>query len=122
MIIDALKKAVARLYPQKSSVKQIEQELMRKEAAIGATLFGPIPEGHLRQFVCLDEKTVLWYESRAAGGQPITTRYEVYADHIVKVQDDQPAQIIPEVEAKTLLQAVRWYHYLVAKNVYGVAL
>ena len=49
MIIDALKKAVARLYPQKSSVKQIEQELMRKEAAIGATLFGPIPEGQDRK-------------------------------------------------------------------------
>jgi hypothetical protein len=122
MIVDALKKAISKLYPQKASTEQLEKELLRREAAIGASLFGPMPAGHLRQFVCFDDKTILWYESQSSVGKPITTRYEVYEDHIVKAQDGQPAQTIPEIESHTLLHAVRWYHYLVAKNLYGVAL
>lgn len=122
MILDSFRKAIAKLYPQKSTAQQLEKELLRREAAIGASLFGPVPAGQLRQFVCFDDKTILWYESQGADGKPLTTRYEVYEDHITKTQDGQTPQSIPEAESHTLLNAVRWYHYLVAKNLYGVAL
>ena len=122
MILDALKNAIRKLYPQKANTAQLEKALLRKEAEIGASLFGPVADGHLRQFVCFDEKTVLWYESQGSDGKAVTTRYEVYDDQILKSQDGQPAQVIPEAESHTLLHAVRWYHYLVAKNLYGVAL
>ena len=39
-----------------------ERELITLESEIGSQLFGPIPEGHRREFFCLDEKTWIWHE------------------------------------------------------------
>lgn len=121
MIISSLKKALKQLYPQRASTNRLEKELLQQEAALGASLFGPIPKGQLREFVCLDEKTILWYESKGPDGKSLTTRYEVYSNRIIKIQDGQPHQLIPEQEGQTLLTAVRWYHYLMTQKLYPAA-
>lgn len=42
-----------------SSTKVVsERELIQRESTIGRELFGPVPEGHRREFFCLDEKNM----------------------------------------------------------------
>lgn len=118
MVLDAFKNAINQIYPKRSSAKRLEQELLRREAEIGGSLFGEIPEGHVRSFVVLDEKTIVWLEQSAPNGKNMTTRYEIYDNHIIKIQDGQPKVKVNEDESVTLLQAMRWYHYLVSTKLY----
>ena len=55
-----LPKIVPRDDAQRSAT--IDRELIRREAAIGGTLFGSLPKGGQRQFFCLDEHSWIWYE------------------------------------------------------------
>ena len=42
--------------------KVTRRDLIRMESKIGATVFGPVPANHRREFFCLDEHTWVWYE------------------------------------------------------------
>jgi len=118
MVINAFKRAIKQLYPKRASIKQLEQELIKQEAAIGASIFGELPAGQVRKFYYLNEKTVIWYESLGPDSQPLNTRYEVYEDRIIKNQDGKQ-ELVSEAEGISLLQAVRWYHYLVRTKLYN---
>lgn len=121
MVLGAFKNAINQIYPKRSTAKRLEQELLRREAEIGGTLFGELPAGHVRRFVVLDEKTVVWLEQTEPNGKNISTRYEIYNDHIVKIQDGQPNINVGEDESVTLLRAMRWYHYLVSTKLYSAS-
>jgi hypothetical protein len=113
-------KAAKPLRP-KSFAKLTERDLIRLESKIGSQLFGPIPKGHRREFFCLDEHTWIWYEewNDAKGKrQSITTRYEVHPNNILKVQDNQPYQIVEGTELQNLAMATRLYREQVIRGIY----
>lgn len=98
-----------------------ERELIQLESEIGRELFGPIPEGHRREFFNLDAHTWIWYEEfKAADGtkQSTTTRYEVQEKGILKAQEGACYSYIEGAELQNLLLAVRMYHERVMRNLY----
>src|SRR4051812_44678898 len=79
----------------------IERDFLRMEAEIGGKLFGPIPEGHRRQFFCLDRHTWIWHEEWMENGarKVVTTRYDVRPSGVIKSQDGQANQRLSKQEA-----------------------
>ena len=98
------------------------RDLIRKEAVIGGTLFGPIPAGGRREFFCLDENTWVWHEewTDAAGVRhAITTRFDVRPHGVFKAQDGQPYQPLSLQEAKYFYHAVKMYNKKVGTEIYN---
>lgn len=90
----------------------LERSLIRREAAIGGQLFGPVPKGHKRSFFCLDEHTWIWHEEWTVKGQrkAVTTRYDVRPDGVIKSQDGVASnQLVVGNEARNLYNAVMLY-------------
>ena len=97
------------------------KRLVRKEAALGAKVFGEPPKGRQRDFFYYGNNTWIWHEAwkDEKGRQiSITTRYEVYPDHIIKVQDGQPHQHVTPEEYDNLLVAMNRYYQLVKTEIY----
>ena len=95
----------------------LEQSLIRREAAIGGKLFGPVPKGHKRSFFCLDEHTWIWHEEWTVKGQrrAVTTRYDVRPTGVIKSQDGVSSnQLVTGEEARNLYQAVTLYQQRVS--------
>ena len=98
------------------------QAMLRREAALGGQLFGPVPEGIRREFVCLNERTWLWHEEwidNYGHRQHRTTRYDVQPDGILKFQDGTGYQKLTKDEAANLQQAISLYHENVIDRLYG---
>lgn len=102
---------------------QIQRELIRREAALGGQLFGEIPEGVKREFVCVNKSTWMWHEeSFDANGQIIssTTRYDVReGGAIYKMQPGQPYEKVGEQEASNLRNAAMLYNKAVRQQLYN---
>ncbi|HVX24465.1 MAG TPA: hypothetical protein VG992_03950 [Candidatus Saccharimonadales bacterium] len=89
-----------------------ERTLIRQEAALGGQMFGPVPNGHQRQFFCLDEHTWVWHEEwtdQSGQKQVVTTRYEVWPNGVLKSQNGQPYKRLTAAEARHLYQAAGLY-------------
>ncbi len=87
-------------------------DLIRAEGKIGGKLFGRIPEGHQREFFCLDETTWVWYEGWTDTKglcQSVTTRYEVRPNGVLKNQNNHGYQTLTYQEAQNLFKAVQLY-------------
>lgn len=108
--------------PKKRPFKNLtERELIQLESQIGSQLFGPIPEGHRRQFFNLDETTWIWYEEyQDVNGQQktMTTRYEVQGKKIMKAQDGAQYSYIEGEELRNLTLAIQMYFEQVMRGVY----
>lgn len=101
--------------------KLTERELLSLESQIGASLFGPIPKGHRREFFCLDKDTWIWHEEwKDEKGVPkaTTTRYELHDNGILKVQEGAKYKYIEGEELQNLRVAIRMYYEQVARKVY----
>ncbi|HWZ66183.1 MAG TPA: hypothetical protein VNX65_05345 [Patescibacteria group bacterium] len=101
--------------------KPTNRELIRMESKIGSKVFGPLPEGHHREFFCLDERTWVWYEQwRDVNGHSVelTTRYEIQPGGILKVQDGQKYVMLEGEELRNLAMAVKLYRRRVTKEIY----
>ena len=98
-----------------------ERDLIRREAKIGGQLFGEVPAGHTREFFCLDERTWVWYEKWAEGGEfkEITTRYEIQDHGILKTQGTDIYHYATPAEQAHLINAIKLYYKYVAEHVYG---
>ena len=97
------------------------RNLIRKEAAIGGTLFGPLPKGHRREFFCLDEHTWVWHEEwidKLGQRHVRNTRYDVRPSGVVKVQDGRGYQALSPSEARNLRDAARLYYRRVMGDLY----
>lgn len=91
---------------------QVYREFLRDAARMGGMLFGPIPEGHRREFFCLDEHTWIWHEEwidTSGVRQVRTTRYDIRPHGIFKAQDGQPYQPLSAEETRRLYAAVSHY-------------
>ncbi len=101
------------------------KELIKQESAIGATLFGKIPEGHQREFFCLDEYTWIWHESWidevTKATKTMHVRYEFQPRGVLKIVDGIATGFVAGDELKYLLQSMTTYYKRVSKEVYGVA-
>jgi len=94
----------------------IERRLIKFESKIGRNLFGPIPEGHNREFFCLDEHHWIWHEDwldQAGKRVVVSTKYNIRPSGILKSQNGQSYHQIEQKEANHLYQAVHQYVRLV---------
>jgi len=108
--------------PQKMALK--ERELIRKEAQVGATVFGSVPAGHHREFFCLDRHTWVWFEEwydpTTKKEQQMQVRYEFQPRGVLKTVDGVHCGYVTGEELTRLLTAMRTYHDRVASEVYGL--
>lgn len=98
------------------------RELIRREAKIGGSLFGPVPKNVRREFFCLDEHTWVWHEEWVDSSKQrhvVTTRYDVRPNGVLKAQDGQAYRYVDREEAKRLLQAVKLYEKLTNEQIYA---
>ncbi len=98
-----------------------ERELLRLESAIGAEIFGKIPNGHRREFFCLDDITWIWHEEwtdENRKSQTSTIRYEIGDHGVLKVQDGARYSYLEGAELHNFALAVRMYYEQVARKVY----
>lgn len=100
---------------------ELYRNLIRHEAKLGGQLFGPVPDGHRREFFCLDRYTWVWHEEwRDQQGQPHTktTRYDIRPDGVIKSQNGH-YQPVSKEEARHLRDAIRMYGDKVDKELYS---
>ena len=106
----------------KSPLKKLtERELIQLESDIGKNIFGPIAEGHRREFFNLDAVTWIWYEEFTdANGvkKSTTTRYEVQGKAILKAQDGAKYSYLEGDELQNFGVAVQMYYEQVMRGIY----
>lgn len=109
--------------PKNRPLKKLtERELLQLESEIGSKLFGEIPNGHRREFFCLDANTWIWYEEwidpLTKKREQSTTRYEVNEKGILKVLEGARYSYIEGLELDNLVVATKLYYEQVARGVY----
>lgn len=103
---------------------QLYQDLIRHEAKLGGSVFGPIPQGHRREFFCLDRHTWIWHEEwidQAGQRQIRTTRYEVRPDGLLKSQNGTYQKVSNE-ETIRFKKAARIYAERLNREMYNNAI
>jgi len=119
------KKALIARRARKEAIRraQLQRELIRREAAIGGQLFGKVPQGVKREFVCLNQTTWLWHEEQIGPDGRIissTTRYDVREGGVIyRMQAGYPYEKVSELEAAHLRQAAMLYNKTVRQELYG---
>jgi len=118
-----LKRAIQLITPSSTTSEDAQKDLIRLEAKIGGSLFGPVPKGHRRDFFCLDEHTWIWYESttnpETKETSALTTRYEIRGDQIIKIQDGQPRRYTSPEETRNLVIAMKQYYEIIHERIYA---
>ena len=99
-----------------------ERDLINAESEIGRQLFGPIPDGHRREFFCLDEHTWVWHEEWQENGQSHqqTTRYEIRETGVAKSTGGGKYKPVTGVELENLIAAMQLYYEQVLRGVYNL--
>lgn len=104
--------------------KTLYHNLIRREAQIGGTVFGPIPAGTRREFFCLDERTWVWHEEWKDEANQLhvrMTRYDIRPNGVLKSQNGVYQTISP-AEAQRLRRAIELYYDRVSTQMYaGIA-
>jgi hypothetical protein len=107
---------------QQEREAELYRNLIRHEAKIGGTLFGPVPEGGRREFFCLDARTWVWHEEwtdETGQHHSKTTRYDVRPNGILKAQDGNRYQYVSKEEARHLRDAAHLYQKRVKSELYS---
>lgn len=108
--------------PKKRPLKKLtERELIKLESEVGSTLFGVIPNGHRREFFCLDERTWIWHEEWLDAKHKLATstvRYEISDRGVLKVQEGARYAYLDGEELQNFGVAIRMYYEQVARQVY----
>jgi hypothetical protein len=103
---------------------QLYRDLIRHEAKIGGTVFGPVPAGHRREFFCLDRHTWVWHEEwidQNGQHQIRTTRYDVRPNGLLKSQNGTYQKVSNE-ETIRFKKAVRIYIDRLNREMYNNAI
>ncbi|MFZ1257862.1 MAG: hypothetical protein WAQ25_00110 [Candidatus Saccharimonas sp.] len=108
--------------PKNRPLKKLtERELLRLESAIGAQLFGPIPEGRRREFFCLDATTWIWHEEWVGVDKKLNTstiKYEITEQGVLKTQPGARYSYLEGQELQNFALSIRMYYERVAREVY----
>lgn len=89
-----------------------EDDLINAESALGRTLFGPVPEGHVREFFHHQKNVWLWHENGT------TIRYEVRKDGVYKRILGEKYHKITGSELENFRKATKTYLQLVKTHLY----
>ncbi len=96
-------------------------DLINAESKLGRTLFGPIPEGHQREFFKHKSNVWIWHESWAnqfGDIEQMTIRYEVRPNGVFKKLSGGVYQKIEGAELDNFRQAAKSYLELVKSKLY----
>ena len=96
-------------------------ELIDRESALGRTLFGPVPEGHRREFFEQKRNVWVWYEGwhDVTGAlQEMTVRYEVRPEGVFKKMAGRNYEQVVGAELENFRTAARRYLQLVKTELY----
>lgn len=120
-----IKKLFGGMTAQRQAQRKAElyRNLMRHEAKVGGTVFGPVPKKHRREFFCLDEQTWIWHEEwtdQAGKSHVQTTRYDIRPHGILKSQGSR-YQKVSQSEAVRLYEAAQLYRQRVRTQMYPFA-
>lgn len=97
-------------------------ELVNAESAIGRTIFGPIPEGHQREFFEYRKNVWIWHESFVnpqGAMEDMTVRYEVRPNGVYKRPGDGNYRKIEGTELDNFRKAARVYLELIKTKLYS---
>ena len=97
-------------------------ELLDFESSYGRTLFGPIPEGHRREFFEHKKNVWIWYEKwQDTTGEmsEVTIRYEVRPAGVYKKIAGRAYERIDGAELTNFRLAARGYLELIKANLYS---
>jgi hypothetical protein len=117
------KKMLDNMATQKQEQRRaaLYRDLIRHEAKVGGTLFGPVAKGGRREFFCLDRNTWVWHEEwidENGQTQVKTTRYDIRPTGILKAQDGQEYRPVSLQEARHIRDAAHLYVKKVKAEVY----
>lgn len=91
------------------------------ESELGRTIFGPIPEGHQREFFEHKKNLWVWYEAWSEGGKDhqITFRYEVRPNGVYKMNGNVSYVKIEGQELANFRAATKKYLELIKTRLYS---
>ena len=98
------------------------EDLVNAESALGRTIFGPIPEGHQREFFEYRKNIWIWHESfmdPSGVMRDMTVRYEVRPDGVFKRPGEGGYRKIEGIELDNFRKAARMYLDLVKTHLYS---
>ena len=101
--------------------KPTYEDLINAESALGRTIFGPVPEGHQREFFLLKDNAWLWYESyldNLGKQHNLVVRYEVRPTGVYKSVSGGGYEKIIGQELENFKNAAFSYHNLVKTKLY----
>lgn len=96
-------------------------DLINAESRLGSTLFGPIPNGHRREFFQHKKNLWLWHESWTGEDgkkKELTVRYEVRPSGVFKKPLGGRYTLLKGVELENFRHAVHAYGKLVKEKLY----
>ena len=96
-------------------------DLINAESALGRTLFGPIPDGHQREFFAFRRNVWIWYErwtDETGAMRDLTVRYEVRPTGVYKRAGKGNYRKIEGAELNNFRVAVHSYLDLVKSKLY----
>ncbi|MBR3264142.1 hypothetical protein IKF94_02860 [Candidatus Saccharibacteria bacterium] len=103
-------------------LKLTEDDLINAESRLGATLFGPIPAGHRREFFRYRHNIWVYHESWTEGGKKreSTITYQVRENGVYKCPLGGEYIKITGPELTNFKRATIEYLKLIKSNLYGV--
>lgn len=99
-------------------------ELINAESKLGSTIFGPIPEGHRREFFHDRENVWLWHEDwldREKHRHQLTVRYEVRPSGVYKKLSAGKYVQLKGAELENFRQATKVYLHIIKQKLYAYA-
>lgn len=96
-------------------------DLINAESKLGRTIFGPIPDGHQREFFESKKNVWIWHESFVDNNgkrNTLTVRYEVKPNGVFKRINQGNYEKIEGSELENFCKAARSYLSLVKAKLY----
>ncbi len=100
----------------------VYSDLIEAESALGRTLFGPIPDGHRREFFAYKKNVWIWHDSwqdNTGETHGVTIRYEVRPNGVYKKYEGSTYKKLEGNELNNFREAARMYLNLIKTNLYS---
>lgn len=104
------------------AVRMTRTDLINAESKLGSMLFGPIPEGHRREFFHDRQNIWIWHEDWYDGqrnARQMTVRYEVRTSGVYKKVATGSYLKLEGEELDNFRKATHAYLYVVKKHLYS---
>ena len=108
---------------RKKPIRLTRDDLINAESRLGSTIFGPIPEGHRREFFHDQENIWIWHESwndeSTNNHHQLTVRYEVRTSGVYKKISTGNYLKLSGDELENFRRATHAYLYVIKKHLYN---